>query len=160
MRQCVAEVSRFIEWTDFDLALAGHRRLGHRFTHSTASAMFLIFQLLARSSLQWAIIDGPVGAFEVLPATPRLGSSSTTSSAGVLFRRIVLLQIGSPSIWSSSAASAGAARCDDDRYRTTGPRDKEGDDADDGELDAESMDSWSSPPHLPSGNGAVRSTGR
>jgi hypothetical protein len=49
---------------------------------------------------------------------------------------------------------------DDDRERTTGPRDEEGDDADDGELDAESMDPWFNPPHLPGGNGATRRTGR
>jgi hypothetical protein len=49
---------------------------------------------------------------------------------------------------------------DDDRERTTGPRDEEGDDADEGELDAESMDSWFNPPHLPGGNGATRRTGR
>lgn len=49
---------------------------------------------------------------------------------------------------------------DEDRERTTGPRDEEGDDADDGELDADSMDPWFNPPHLPGGNGAVRRTGR
>jgi hypothetical protein len=49
---------------------------------------------------------------------------------------------------------------DDDRERTTGPRDEEGDDADDGELDADCMDSWFNPPHLPGGNGATRRPGR
>ncbi|MBG0800222.1 hypothetical protein IYW40_01655 [Methylocystis sp. H4A] len=49
---------------------------------------------------------------------------------------------------------------DDDRERTTGPRDEEGDDAVDGELDADCMDSWLNPPHLPGGNGAMRRTGR
>lgn len=49
---------------------------------------------------------------------------------------------------------------DDDRERTTGPRDEEDDDSDKGELDGDYMDSWFNPPHLPGGNGAMRRTGR
>ena len=49
---------------------------------------------------------------------------------------------------------------DEDRERTTGPRDEEGGDADDGELADDCMDSWLNPPHLPGGNGATRRTGR
>ena len=49
---------------------------------------------------------------------------------------------------------------DDDRERTTGPRDEEEDDSDKGELDGDYMDSWFSPPHLPGGNGTVRRPGR
>ena len=49
---------------------------------------------------------------------------------------------------------------DDDRERTTGPRDEEDDDSDKGELDGDYMDSWFNPPHLPGGNGAVRRPGR
>jgi hypothetical protein len=49
---------------------------------------------------------------------------------------------------------------DDDRERTTGPRDEEEDDSDKGELDGDYMDSWFNPPHLPGGNGTVRRPGR
>jgi hypothetical protein len=49
---------------------------------------------------------------------------------------------------------------DDDRERTTGPRDEEDDDSDKGELDGDYMDSWFNPPHLPGGNGATRRPGR
>ncbi|AZG79115.1 hypothetical protein IYY11_01170 [Methylocystis sp. H62] len=45
---------------------------------------------------------------------------------------------------------------DDDRERTTGPRDEEEDDSDKGELDGDYMDSWFNSPHLPGGNGTVR----
>ena len=49
---------------------------------------------------------------------------------------------------------------DDDRERTTGPRDEEEDDSDKGELDGDYMDSWFNSPHLPGGNGTVRRPGR
>jgi hypothetical protein len=49
---------------------------------------------------------------------------------------------------------------DDDRERTTGPRDEEDDDSEKGEPDGDYMESCFNPPHLPGGNGAVRRTGR
>ncbi|MCQ4191066.1 helix-turn-helix domain-containing protein [Methylocystis suflitae] len=49
---------------------------------------------------------------------------------------------------------------DDDRERTTGPRDEEDDDSDKGELDGDWIDSWFNPLHLPGGNGTVRRPGR
>jgi hypothetical protein len=75
-----------------------------------------------------------------------------------------LLEDGEPSLgWTGHGRGhpeMALRGYDDDRERTTGPRDEEGDDADDGELDAESMDPWFNPPHLPGGNGATRRTGR
>ena len=49
---------------------------------------------------------------------------------------------------------------DDDRERTTGPRDEEDDDSDKGELDGDWMDSWFNPLYLPGSNGTVRRPGR
>jgi hypothetical protein len=70
-----------------------------------------------------------------------------------------------PSLGSAGSRDAStpqylwAQGADDDR-EVEDELDEEGDDADDGEIDADCMDSWFNPPHLPGGNGAVRRTGR